>query len=432
MRKIKTRKHLHRPPESWSAEARFLYRSYEASLWRELVEPKGHLKNLRPYFEFQVHQGFAFNEIDRPALDVYLSTLRGWRRVFFLGALARWLRFLKKVGQTLVPEEPELPGGPIHRKRRVDPYLELKPPAAWPERGLALYQQYRERLERRSTCPKAYLGPLHHFFRAQYKQGFTFLEFPRQLLDSYFAPLRPCALSQLLNALAGWLRFLYRAKQLLLPLHEKLAEYRQKRNHRRPILSHDQVIQVLGLASAQTTPEYLRDRALLEMAYASGMRAGELLALNLPELDLKRGLVQVVKTKNYRERRVPLTRIAVDCLKRYLAEARPELTSPLSLNALWLNQRGGRLTHNQLSRRFSRVYGCHEVLGMRFHLHLLRHACATHLLTSGAPLRHVQELLGHVDLASTETYTHLTPTHLAEQHRRCHPRFSPGFSRVSG
>lgn len=432
MRKTKTRKHLHRPPERWSAEARLLYRHYEANLWQNLQHPKGHLKHLRPYFEFQVRQGFAFHEIDRPALDLYLSRLRGWKRTFFLGALARWLRFLKKMGQQLVPEEPELPGGPPHCVKRVDPYLELKPPAAWPERARALYQQYRERLQQRSACPKAYLRPLHHFFRAQHKQGFTFLEFPRQLLDRYFASLGPSALSTLLNALAGWLRFLHRRKELLLPLHEKLAEYRQKLNHRRPILSHDQVIQVIALVSSQTVPEYLRDRALLEMAYASGMRAGELLALNLPDLDLKRGLVQVLKTKNYRERRVPITKIALDCLKRYLAEARPELTSPLSLNALWLNRRGGRLTHDQLSRRFAKVYDCHEVLGMRFHLHLLRHACATHLLTSGAPLRHVQELLGHSCIESTQLYTHITPAYLAEQHRRCHPRFSPGFSHISG
>ena len=432
MRKTRTRIPLHRPPESWSAEACLLYRHYEAALQRELVEPKGHLKHLRPYFEFQVRQGFAFYEIDRPALDRYLSNLRGWRRTFFLGALARWLRFLKKVGQPLVPEEPELPGGPLHCLKRVDPFLDLKPPVAWPERGLALYQQYRERLQRRSTCAKAYLRPLYHFFRAQHKQGFTFLEFPRQLLDGYLGSQRPSALSTLLNALAGWLRFLYRRKELLLPLHEKLSEYRQKLNHRRPILSHDQVLCVISLVSAQTTPEHLRDRAFLEMAYASGMRAGELLALNLPELDLKRGLVQVLKTKNFRERRVPLTKIALDCLKRYLTEARPELTSPLSLSALWLNRRGGRLTHDQFSRRLSKVYGCHEVLGIRFHLHLLRHACATHLLTSGAPLRHVQELLGHVGIDSTQLYTHITPAHLAEQHRRCHPRFSPGFSTASG
>jgi len=387
---------------------------------------------LRPYFQFQVRHGFAFNEIDRRALERYLSPLRTWKRKFFLTALTRWIRFLKKMGQPLVPEEPELPGGPVHRLKRVDRYLELKPPAAWPAQALELYRQYRERLLRKSSRPKGYLRPLHHFFRAQHKQGFKFLEFPCQLLDSYFATLRPYALIGLLSALASWLRFLYRRKVLLLPLHEKLAEYRLKINHRRPILSHDQVLQVIGLASVQTTPDYLRDRALLEMAYASGMRPGELLALNLPELDLNRGLVQVLKTKNFRERRVPLTRIALDCLKRYLAEGRPELTSPLSSNALWLNSRGGRLTHNQITWRLLEVYRCREELGMRFHLHLMRHACATHLLVSGAPLRHVQELLGHVCLASTEIYTHITPAHLAEQHRRCHPRFSPGFSHISG
>jgi site-specific recombinase XerD len=151
-----------------------------------------------------------------------------------------------------------------------------------------------------------------------------------------------------------------------------------------------------------------------------------------PDLDLKAGLVEVVKAKNYRQRRLPLTQCALDFLKLYLTEGRSQLTSPLSLNALWLNSRGGRLSRAQFQQRLNKVYRCRETLDFPFTMHLLRHACATHLLSAGAPLRHVQELLGHLDIASTQIYTHITPANLSEQHRRCHPRFSPGFLSVSG
>ena len=283
----KTRTNLYRPPESWSVETCLLYRQYEANLWRELARPRVHLVLLRPYFQFQVRHGFAFHEIDRPALDFYLATFASWKRRKFLSALSRWLRFLKKMGQPLIPKEPELPGDSVHRLKRVDRYPELKPPESWPPRAVELYRQYQEKLQRRILEPKIYLLPLQHFFRAQSEQGCGFRDFPLALLEGYFATLRPHALRGLLSALGSWLRFLYRRRELLLPLHKNLAEYRPRVKSRRTVLSHDQVLQLISLTRAQTTPEYLRDRAFLEMAYASAMRPGELLALNLPELTAK-------------------------------------------------------------------------------------------------------------------------------------------------
>ena len=259
----------------------------------------------------------------------------------------------------------------------------------------------------------------------------SFRDFPSRLLADYLATLTPRPRLLLINALSSWFRFLYRRKELLLPLHEELAPYRPTVLHRRLILSHDQVLQVLAqpdLSDAQG----LRDRAFLEVAYATGLRLSELLALDLADLDLGGGLVKVRKSKNDRQRNAPLTNWARHFLHRYLEEARIQLTSPLSLNALWLNARGGRWRRYQVILRLPKVYRWRETVGFRFTMHLLRHACTTHLLSSGAPLRHVQELLGHSDLGSTQIYTHITPVALREQHRRCHPRFQAPFRQVFG
>jgi integrase/recombinase XerD len=190
-------------------------------------------------------------------------------------------------------------------------------------------------------------------------------------------------------------------------------------------------LQVLDLPPLDE-PEGLRDRAILEMAYGSAMRRSELVYLDLADVDLATGLVSIRQAKNYCQRTVPLTHWALHYLRRYLQEARPQLASPLSLNALWLSETGHRLSKNRLGQRLMHVYMAEETLGFAFTLHQLRHACATHLLNSGAPLRDVQELLGHLHLNSTATYTHLTPARLRQVHRRCHPRNDPGYFPDSG
>ncbi len=380
---------------------------------------------------FQSWRGLGWNEFPRAVVDEYLAGFSSWQRMLTLWGLTRWLDFLQQVGQSVTPEEPELPGTPVHRLRRMKHRLDLEAPTWWPETAQQRYREYRARLRQRAKNCKSYLRPLYHFFREQRRQGLSFRDFPSSLLADYLATLTPRPRLLLINALSSWFRFLYRRKELLLPLHEELAPYRPTVLHRRLILSHDQVLQVLAqpdLSDAQG----LRDRAFLEVAYATGLRLSELLALDLADLDLGGGLVKVRKSKNDRQRNVPLTGWARHFLHRYLEEARIQLTSPLSLNALWLNARGGRWRRYQVILRLPKVYRWRETVGFRFTMHLLRHACATHLLSSGAPLRHVQELLGHSDMGSTQIYTHITPVALREQHRRCHPRFQAPFRQVFG
>jgi len=188
------------------------------------------------------------------------------------------------------------------------------------------------------------------------------------------------------------------------------------------------VVAVLNLPPLDLA-EGLRDRAMMEMTYACGLRHGELVALDLGDLDLGAGLVSVRLAKNDQQRNLPLTRWALFYVRRYLEVARPQLASPLSSKALWLDARGRRADRQLLGERFRKIYRPREVLGFACTLHHLRHACATHLLKAGASLRHVQELLGHQELNSTALYTHIQPHYLREVHQRYHPRNLPGFGK---
>jgi site-specific recombinase XerD len=186
-------------------------------------------------------------------------------------------------------------------------------------------------------------------------------------------------------------------------------------------LTYEEVCQFLRVFPLDD-PLGLRDRAYLELAYATGMRRAELGRLDLAHVDLTTNLVHILKAKNCYARVVPINRWARHFLIRYLEEVRPLLTSPLSANALWLNRRGRRMHPGLVYLRLAKNYPLGKLLGFKVTPHQLRHACATHLLQSGAPLRAVQELLGHRDINSTAIYTHITPTHLKAVHDRCHPR----------
>jgi len=343
-----------------------------------------------------------------------------------LVALNRWLKFLQEQRIALSPAQPELPGGAVHMLKRMERRLSLQPPVGWPERAQQLYHEFAARCRQKLKHPRVYLDALYHFLPEQMGQGLSFRDFPASFLDQYLAPKGDQACNHIVSALWSWMRFLYRRKELLLPLHEELAPYRRHSRGRRVLLSYPQVMQVLNLPPLDEA-EGLRDRAMLEMAYACGLRHGELVALDLTDLDLSTGLVNLRQAKNDRQRNLPLTRSALHYLKLYLAQARPQLTSPLSLNALWLSPNGRRADRTVLQKRLSKVYQSRQTLGFAFTPHQLRHACATHLLQAGASLRHVQELLGHRDLASTAIYTHITPLHLQAVHQRCHPRNQPGF-----
>jgi len=169
-----------------------------------------------------------------------------------------------------------------------------------------------------------------------------------------------------------------------------------------------------------STPRGLRDRAIIEVLYAAGLRVSELVGLNVADVDLHQALVHVVG-KGGKERIGLLGRPAVQALRAYLKVGRPALLGQRPTNALWLNHRGGRLTTRGVALILSRA-GKQAGIRTPVSPHILRHSFATHLLDGGADLRIVQELLGHANLATTQIYTHVSQSRAREVYMRAHPR----------
>lgn len=167
-------------------------------------------------------------------------------------------------------------------------------------------------------------------------------------------------------------------------------------------------------------PIGLRDAAILETLYASGMRVGELVKLNLQSVDLERGIA-LVFGKGSKERYVPLGDYAVSAIRDYLLRGRSELGKQNNVKALFLNYRGGRLSDRSVRRVLDKYID--RLADMKkISPHTFRHSFATHMLEAGADLRSVQELLGHANISTTQIYTHVTKDHLQSIYNRAHPR----------
>ena len=182
------------------------------------------------------------------------------------------------------------------------------------------------------------------------------------------------------------------------------------------VLDHADVSTLLDGPSAQDEPHWrrLRDDAVLEILYGSGVRVGELCGLDLDSLDIASGAMSVWG-KGAKQRRVPLSQPAAAALRAWMA-IRPDVVAPTSGAALFGNERGVRLTPRDVRRIVDRRSP------RPTHPHALRHSFATHLLDGGADLRAVQELLGHADVATTQRYTHVSNHRLREAYAEAHPR----------
>ena len=186
------------------------------------------------------------------------------------------------------------------------------------------------------------------------------------------------------------------------------------------VLSEDEVVRLLNQPDI-TTAEGFRDRTMLEVLYATGMRVSELINLTLERVDLNMKYI-IAFGKGSKERIVPLGSVAAEFLQQYLEKVRPKLThAGRNTNIVFLAFGGHELTRQRFWQ-IIRTYGRKANINKALTPHILRHSFATHLLDNGADLRSVQELLGHSDISTTQIYTHLTNKRLRDIYAKAHPR----------
>lgn len=186
------------------------------------------------------------------------------------------------------------------------------------------------------------------------------------------------------------------------------------------VLSEDEVVRLLNQPDI-TTAEGFRDRTMLEVLYATGMRVSELINFTLERVDLNMKYI-IAFGKGSKERIVPLGSVAAEFLQQYLEKVRPKLThAGRNTNIVFLAFGGHELTRQRFWQ-IIRAYGRKANINKALTPHILRHSFATHLLDNGADLRSVQELLGHSDISTTQIYTHLTNKRLRDIYAKAHPR----------
>jgi integrase/recombinase XerC len=233
--------------------------------------------------------------------------------------------------------------------------------------------------------------------------------------------LASASLARKIASLRTFFRFL--VKQNILEKSPAATLRTPKKQQKLPNFLSEDAMSDLLVAPDSTKPDGLRDAAILEVLYASGIRASELVGLDVMDMlteDSGEATLRIRLGKGNKERLAFLGKPAVLALSRYLSLGRPALLQAKTSNALFLNKFGTRLTDRSVRRMFDKyansVASAHKITP-----HTLRHTFATHLLENGADLRVIQELLGHSDIATTQIYTHVTTEHAQKVHQTNHP-----------
>ena len=247
-------------------------------------------------------------------------------------------------------------------------------------------------------------------------------EVDRYVLRDYLSYLMEkgfvkASIARKLSAIRSFYRYLLREE--IISVSPVANTSSPKLDRRLPsFLTQEEVNRLLEAPDLSTT-QGLRDRALLELLYASGLRVSELVSLNLEQVNLGTNEIRVWG-KGSKERMVLMGQPAARALSTYLTQGRPELLGKKGTSALFLNRYGGRLIKRRVQRileKYTNIAG----IGRRVYPHMLRHTFATHLLDGGADLRVVQELLGHASLSSTQIYTHVSKSQAKKVYLSAHP-----------
>lgn len=294
---------------------------------------------------------------------------------------------------------------------REMPLIEQFADALWLERGLS-----------RNTL-SAYQTDLRQFALWLEGQGKSLLGVQRQDLQSYLSVQfeqgkKGRSTARLLSCLRQFYRHALREGRIKADPTTRIEAPKLGRPLPKSLTEAE--VEALLAAPDVSSPEGFRDRVMLEVLYATGLRVSELVGLRPDQLGLNQGVVQIIG-KGGKERLVPLGEEALDWLQQFLQGARPALLRGRSCDALFPTRRGSAMTRQAFwyaIKKYAVQAGNHRSLSP----HTLRHAFATHLLNHGADLRVVQMLLGHSDLSTTQIYTHVAQARLQELHARHHPR----------
>jgi integrase/recombinase XerD len=267
----------------------------------------------------------------------------------------------------------------------------------------------------------AYRTDLTHFANWLNQQGDDLETADDGLIRLYLASLGRYSTRTLSRRLSSIRRFYrYMLREALITTDPSAGVESPRLGRPLPRSLSEAEVEALLDAPDTATVLGLRDRAMLEVLYASGLRVSELVGLTITQLNLRQGLVRVIGKGN-KERLVPLGAEALDWLERYLKTGRPELVDVSGSDAVFPSRRGTQMTRQTFwhsIKRYARQAGISKPLSP----HVIRHAFATHLLNHGADLRVVQMLLGHTDISTTQIYTHVARERLKNLHAEHHPR----------
>lgn len=283
--------------------------------------------------------------------------------------------------------------------------------ALWLEEGLS------------QNTRSAYASDLTQFLAFAGLQGLTPLTLDRATIEAYLAyrlkgGASARSMARLVSSLRKFFRFLVR--ESLIDQDPTLRIVPPRIGRPLPDTLTETDVEALLEAPDIESPLGLRDRAMLEVLYATGLRVSELVSLSWSSINQRQGVVRVLG-KGSKERLVPLGEWAEEWMARYIRESRPALLGVHQSEDFFVTARGAAMTRQAfwyLIKRYAAQAGIKKPLSP----HTLRHAFATHLLNHGADLRVVQMLLGHSDLSSTQIYTHIAKERLKDLHARCHPR----------
>lgn len=294
---------------------------------------------------------------------------------------------------------------------QIDPLIEPFLDDLWSMKGLS------------DNTLQAYRSDLCHFDRFVQSQHAALIEVDAVLVREYLSQrfdtgFAKSSSARLISSLRRFYQYLVAKKHIAI---DPMAMIKPPKLARTlpDSLSEADVDRLLSEPNVDE-PIECRDRAMLELLYASGLRVSELVGLTMDQLSLRQGVVRIVG-KGSKERLVPLGEMAVTEIEQYLASARFELLKGNSSDVVFPSKRGTMMTRQTFWHRI-KLYALRAGIAVHLSPHTLRHAFATHLLNHGADLRVVQLLLGHSDLSTTQIYTHVAKARLAKLHQAHHPR----------